>query len=135
MTASRPAIASPQRPLLSSCANVFRALSDETRLGIYLLLGDGELCVCQIQVALALSQTKVSRHLSVLRHAGLVHARRDGQWMYYSRVDPDHPSIARFTRALCRLLDANPDLVGEVASGRRYDALSMDDIAQIARDL
>ena len=68
--------------------DMFKALSDETRLRIIILLSEKELCVCQIEAALVLSQAKVSRHLTVLRHAGLVHARRNGLWIYYSIARP-----------------------------------------------
>ena len=66
----------------------FKALSDPTRLRIMVLLAEKELCVCQIEDALKLSQAMVSRHLNVLRHAQLVEARREGLWMYYSQTKP-----------------------------------------------
>ena len=69
---------------------LFRALSDETRMRIMVLLSEGERCVCQIETALEISQTKVSRHLTVLRQAGLVKTRRDGVWMYYSLSSPEN---------------------------------------------
>ncbi|MEM2123921.1 MAG: metalloregulator ArsR/SmtB family transcription factor [Methanolinea sp.] len=93
---------------LSRYATIFRALSDETRLGIYLLLGNGELCVCHIQAALGTTQTKVSRHLGILRNAGLVTARREGLWVYYRRADPAPASVRAFVRELARLLDRDP---------------------------
>jgi ArsR family transcriptional regulator len=68
--------------------DMFKALSDETRLRIVILLSKKELCVCQIEASLVLSQAKVSRHLAVLRHAGLVNVRRDGLWMHYSLIVP-----------------------------------------------
>jgi DNA-binding transcriptional ArsR family regulator len=43
----------------------------------------GELCVCHITAGLGLSQSATSKHLAVLRGAGLVADRRDGQWVYY----------------------------------------------------
>ncbi|MCQ8893614.1 MAG: metalloregulator ArsR/SmtB family transcription factor [Methanolinea sp.] len=95
---------------LSRYTAIFKALSDETRLRIYILLGRGELCVCHIQAALGTTQTKVSRHLGVLRNAGLVTARREGLWIYYRRSDPGPPAIRFFTRDLARLLDKDPDL-------------------------
>lgn len=67
---------------------LFRALSDETRMRIMVLLSAGENCVCEIETALALSQTKVSRHLTVLKQAGLVSVRREGVWIYYSIAGP-----------------------------------------------
>lgn len=71
-----------------------KALADETRLRILLLLQDqGELCVCEIVHALELSQPKVSRHLAQLRSAGLLCDRRQGQWIYYA-VDRHLPAWA-----------------------------------------
>jgi len=64
-------------------SRLFKALGDETRLKIVALLAHGELCVCHVQDALALSQPAVSRHLSVLRAAGVVEAHRNGTWVYY----------------------------------------------------
>ncbi len=66
-------------------ATIFKALSDETRLGIMALLIEyGELCVCDIEEALETSQSKTSRHLRTLLHAGLVQDRREGVWVHYS---------------------------------------------------
>lgn len=68
--------------------NLFRALSDETRLRITVLLSKKELCVCQLEWALGLTQAKVSRHLTVLKNAGLVKDRREGLWIFYSLSKP-----------------------------------------------
>lgn len=67
-------------------AKLFRALSNETRLTVMVILNQKELCVCQIEKFLKLSQAKVSRHLTVLKYAGLVKDRREGLWIYYSAV-------------------------------------------------
>ena len=75
---------------LKPASRLFKALGDETRLKIVALLAHGELCVCHLQEALALTQPAVSRHLSVLRAAGVVEPRRDGTWVYYRLVrQPD----------------------------------------------
>ena len=59
-------------------------LADTTRLRIAMLLQrHGELCVCELTHALALSQPKISRHLGQMRESGLVQTRRAGRWMYY----------------------------------------------------
>ncbi len=68
--------------------NLFKALSDETRLRITVLLSRKELCVCQIQWVLGFSQAMVSRHLTVLKNAGLVQDRRKGLWIFYSLSKP-----------------------------------------------
>ena len=59
-------------------------LTDPTRLRIVRLLLREELCVCELVDSLRIPQYKVSRHLAGLRRVGLVRARRNGRWMYYS---------------------------------------------------
>lgn len=64
-------------------AELFGALADRTRLRILNLLRGGERCVCDLVDTLGAPQPSVSRHLAVLRRAGLVRARREGAWMHY----------------------------------------------------
>ena len=66
----------------------FKALSDMHRLRIVNLLFYGELCGCDIQVVLETSQPNASRHLTYLKHAGLVRDRRDGYRVFYGLVEP-----------------------------------------------
>jgi ArsR family transcriptional regulator, arsenate/arsenite/antimonite-responsive transcriptional repressor len=81
--------------------DTFKALSDETRLQIMvLLLGREELCVCDFVGALGQTQSKISRHLRYLYNAGLVQDRREGLWMHY-RLSPDlKPEQATVVTAL-----------------------------------
>lgn len=66
-------------------AQFFRVLGDEARLQIlWLLFNQRELCVCDVMAVVGITQSKVSRHLGTLRHAGLVTDRKDGLWSYYS---------------------------------------------------
>ncbi len=73
---------------LARSTKIFHALSDETRLAVVQLLGDGERCVCDLQMALNVAQSRLSFHLKVLKEAGLVTDRKDGRWSYYTLV-PD----------------------------------------------
>jgi len=66
---------------------VARALAEPNRIRILAALRGGELCVCELCDALALSQSTLSTHLRVIRQSGLVTARRQGKWMYYA-VEP-----------------------------------------------
>ena len=69
----------------------FDTLSDETRRRILILiLAHEELCVCELFQALDMPQPKVSRHLAVLRDAGVLAQRRDATWVFY-RLDPQLP--------------------------------------------
>lgn len=73
---------------------LFKNLSDETRLGIVLLLRErGELCVCELCTVLDQSQPKISRHLAMLRESGLLLDRKQGKWVHY-RLSPHIPAWA-----------------------------------------
>ncbi len=64
---------------------LFNLLADATRLRALLLIrAEGEVCVCELTHALEESQPKISRHLALMRDAGLVTPRREGKWMHYS---------------------------------------------------
>ena len=63
---------------------VFKALADRSRARILKMLEERELCVCQIREVLGLKQSTVSKHLSILKRAGLVDSRREGTWAYYT---------------------------------------------------
>ena len=67
--------------------NLFRALGDQTRLRIINLLQDRELCVCELEVILVMTQSNVSRHLSRLRSENIVAFEKKAQWIYYY-IDP-----------------------------------------------
>jgi len=62
---------------------VLKAAADPNRARILKMLEGGELCVCQIVAALHLSQSTVSKHLSLLRTAGLVEERKVGRWVHF----------------------------------------------------
>jgi len=63
--------------------DIFKALSDETRLRILSLVFNGEMCVCEIEDSLGLTQSNASRHLTVLKNAGILSCRKQAQWAYY----------------------------------------------------
>jgi DNA-binding transcriptional ArsR family regulator len=69
-------------------AIIFHALSDPIRLEIIEFLRDGEKCVCEITPHLKLIQPAVSRHLKILKNAGLVKRRKKGTWHMYSIAHP-----------------------------------------------
>jgi len=70
---------------------LFSALSNDIRLRcVMLLVAEEELCVCEFTHALGVVQPAVSRHLALLREAGIVLDRREGLWIHY-RLHPDLP--------------------------------------------
>jgi ArsR family transcriptional regulator len=83
---------------LSEMAELFAALADKTRLRVLNLMREDEICVCFFSEALGESQPKISRHLAVLRKAGLVESRRDGKWMHYRIAVPEDGEKAAVLR-------------------------------------
>jgi len=98
---------------VASLSEMFRALGDQVRLRIVALLAHGELCVCHIEAALDLGQSNASRHLGILRAAGLVTADRRDKWVYYRLAPQSDPDCAR-------------QLKGLVAAFSRKDVLRRD---------
>lgn len=75
---------------MDNLTKVFKALSDSNRVRILKMLEDKELCVCEISSVLGLANSTVSKHLSILREAGLITDYKDGKWVNYSlRISPD----------------------------------------------
>ena len=83
-------------------ADVLDVLADESRRRIVVLLDRHDLCVCELVNALDLPQPTVSRHLMVMRDAGIVEQWKEGRYSFY-RIDPGLPAWAR------QMLDALRD--------------------------
>ena len=101
-------LASPKPPPTGDLAALLRVLGDDTRLRIFALLTRAELCVCEIEDILGLSQSLVSNHLAVLRRSGLVRARRDeedSRWIFYRA---DAKAAAALRQKALALLDVSP---------------------------
>jgi ArsR family transcriptional regulator len=90
---------------MSDILTVFKALADETRVRVLKLLGNGELCVCEIAAALDLEQPRLSFHLRILKEAGIIVDRRQERWILYRLNDAD-----MFLRFLfLAIQEKNPD--------------------------
>jgi ArsR family transcriptional regulator len=74
---------------------VFRALAHPLRLELVAqVAARGPICVCHLDDVLPYSQPKISKHLAVLRQAGLLESRREGSWVYYT-ANEDALDVAR----------------------------------------
>jgi ArsR family transcriptional regulator, arsenate/arsenite/antimonite-responsive transcriptional repressor len=104
---------------------VVKALSDTNRIRALLALRKGELCVCQIIELLGLAPSTVSKHMSVLKHAGLVESRKEERWMYYrlpkqdimnaqrwmSDTIPNDPVVSEDDKKLQKIKRTAPDVL------------------------
>ncbi len=112
---------------MPSLPNVFKALSDETRLQMLdLLFSESELCVCDFVKVLGISQSKASRHLRLLVNAGLLKDRREAVWVHFRINDEPDPAQARLIDILPEVLDGQtpPDLPLRLSNWRKAKALA-----------
>ena len=100
---------------LAESENLFSALGDRLRLRLaccLLTIKEG-LCVCELVDALNVSQPNASRHLKLMKSAGLAEEDRDGRWAYYRLKDADHPffkNIRCCIETVCCCSDIQEDL-------------------------
>ena len=101
---------------------MFRAFSDPVRLRILHLLEEGELCVCDLVAIVRLPQPTVSRHLSYLRKSGLIKARQERSWNFYTL----QPARTAFHKKLLECLGTCfgdvPELATDQKRGRELRA-------------
>jgi len=88
---------------------VIKAVADPTRVRILKLLEAGEMCGCQIVAILELSQSTISKHLFLLRMAGLVKERKEKKWVHYSLTrSGDNPYSGKMQNTLKGWLNDDP---------------------------
>lgn len=88
---------------------IFKALGEDIRLRMMGLLLKRELCVCDIELVLGISQANASRHLGKLKSAGILTSRKDAQWVYYdvsSKFRENHPALIEAIRVEVRSLES-----------------------------
>lgn len=111
-----------------------KAAADPTRTRILKMLADDGLCVCQVQAVLGLAASTVSKHLAILRMAGLVQSRRNQKWIEYSLAGAEANPYARAVLALLRgSLERDPGIVSDRKRLRAVTAVPREELCDIAR--
>ena len=100
------------------------ALSDPNRVRLLLALRRQELCVCQLTELLGLAASTVSKHLSLLDHAGLVHSRKEERWVFYRLADEPAPLIREALDWVFKSLGRSSEAVAD--RGRLDQLLKLD---------
>ena len=96
--------------------DIARALGDESRVRLLMALSGGEVCVQHLVELLGLAPSTVSKHLSLLRQAGLVEQRKQGRWIYYRRADDSAPAAVRNTYSyLQHCIGLRPEVKADAA--------------------
>lgn len=106
--------------------NITRALSDETRVRVLMMLSGGELCLCQIIEILKLAPSTVSKHMSILRQAGLVETRKEGRWIYYRLTDSKNRPANEILKWLKKHLENDRKVLADVKQLRKTLKMSKD---------
>ncbi|HEY9841117.1 MAG TPA: metalloregulator ArsR/SmtB family transcription factor, partial [Candidatus Obscuribacterales bacterium] len=115
---------------LEAMTGLTKALADEHRLRMLLLLHRQELCACQIVEAFELANSTISKHLSILRQVGLIHSRKEGRWVYYSLPAEPRPEIASTLAWVRELLQADETVQADQV---RIDAILQIDPVELCR--
>jgi len=110
---------------------ITKALADPNRVRVLLALKPGELCVCQLTGLFGLATSTVSKHLSILHHAGLILSRKSGRWVYYRLPGKSAPVAVREAldwvhKSLAKTDEADGD-------GKRLAKIMKMDLAEICR--
>ena len=85
-------------------AKVFKAFCDETRLIVLSLLQNGEKCACVLLAKVKVGQPTLSHHMKILVESGIVSARKQGKWTYYSIDKEGSENAARLLRELTTVI-------------------------------
>lgn len=102
---------------------VMKSVADPTRVRILKLLEGGELCVCQVIAVMEFNQSTISKHLFLLKTAGLVRERREGKWVHYSLDGSGgSPYARRMLKVLKNWLNDDP----VVERDRKREAIARD---------
>ena len=103
-----------------------KAAGDPTRTRILKMLEGGGLCVCQVQAVLGLAPSTVSKHLAILKTAGLVKDQRDGKWIAYALTADGQNPFAKAVLAMLRgPLDRDPVVAADRKRLREVKSLSL----------
>ena len=84
---------------------IFKAFCDETRLKVLTLLQSGEKCACVLLVRVKVSQSTLSHHMKILVESGMVNARKEGKWMYYSINEEGAERASQLLKKLTRITE------------------------------
>ena len=100
---------------MEKIVEIMKAASDPTRIRILMALQKQELCVCQITALLELAPSTISKHMSILKHAGFLKSRKEGKWIYY-RISNTAANIVE--QKILKILNEQLCIKDEIVSDR-----------------
>lgn len=115
---------------------VTKAISDPNRVRALLALRYGELCVCQIIELLGLAPSTISKHMSILKQAGLVDSRKDSRWVYYRLAQDEsrNCSIRMIIDLSIKLLEHDHQINNDDISMKKITSVGLDSLCKRQRN-
>lgn len=122
--------------MLENFESVSRSIADSTRVRILKMLESGELCVCQITAILGLAPATVSKHLSLLRMAGLLSHRKQGRWVFYRLSSHDNnPYAPPVLKLMQGILDDDPVIAEDKSRLETINSVPLEDLCGDGRHI
>lgn len=116
--------------MVETFTNTTKALSDSNRVRVLMALRNRELCVCRLIELLRLAPSTVSKHLAILKQAGLIEGRKEGRWMHYRLADDKSSNAWKTLDWVFQSLEDSPDVS---ADQQRMSEIVDTDIAELTR--
>lgn len=110
-----------------------KAVSDANRVRALMVLRDRELCVCRIIELLQLAPSTVSKHLTILKQAGLLEGRKEGRWMHYRLPDNPNPTVRNTLDWVFRSLENTPAVTADENRMNKIMETDIEELTQIYR--
>jgi ArsR family transcriptional regulator len=119
--------------MVETFTNKTKALADPNRVRIVMALRGGELCVCRIIELLKLAPSTVSKHITILKQAGLVKGRKEGRWMHYQLPSKTDPETRNTLSWVFESLKKSSEIEADRIRLRQIKATDLDELTQIYR--
>lgn len=111
--------------------SISKALSDSNRVRILLALREGEICVCRLIELLKLAPSTVSKHLTVLRQAGLIEGRKEGRWMHYRLPTDPRSEERKALEWVFQSLEHTPEALADRQRIKQIQSTDINELTQI----
>jgi len=116
---------------MNQLTDLSNALSDPNRVRLLAACLDGERCVCQLVELLDLSNASISKHLAVLRRAGLLESRKEGRWVHYRVPESPTAIVADAIELMRTHLREDAIILADQETLKAIDAIEPGDLARM----
>ena len=117
--------------IVTEFIKITKALSDANRVRALLALREHELCVCRIIELLQLAPSTCSKHLTLLRQAGLIEGRKEGRWMHYRLPSNRRSAAWKALKWIFESIENSPEIIADRERMKQIIAIDLDELVQI----